>query len=144
MAEYVTKAYVDRALGKGLVSGLTGAATSATTHSVVTQLIQSASAMVESALRNAGYTPPGDSAPDMVKTATLGALVPLMYSRKQAPIPDGYELFTDAFDSIRNGDIPVPGLSITAANAVGGSRWTDSSDTTDGRPRIYGSLRKLY
>lgn len=145
MSTHIDKAYVENALGKRFTAAAADTTTGATSSTVLTQLIQSASALVDSALRNAGYTPPTSTAPDFVKTATLGALIPLVYSRDQIPIPEGYQVYVDAYNVIRTGEMPVPGLTPNARDAVGGVKFAEASTGVSGsRPRVYSKLRDYY
>ena len=143
MSTHITTTYVNNAIGS---SELTALMTSEGTSTALTQLIQAASSIVDSALSNSGYTPPTSSAPDMVKAATLGALLPLLYSRKQIAIPEGYQVYLDSYSMIRDGRFPVPGLTPNSRDAVGGVSFSDSDSSVSdgGRPKVYDKLRENY
>lgn len=142
MVAYIDNQYVENAIGSAEYNACT-----ASTASVQTQLIASASSLVASVLENAGYSSSltNASAPDIVKSATLGALLPMLYGRKGISVPEQFFIHMNALNGIRTGDLPITGMTPTARDAVGGVKFTDSSSTsTTGKPRIFGGLRKVY
>jgi hypothetical protein len=111
-----------------------------------TRAVNLASAMANAALENAGY-PVGDSTTnDTVKLLTLSIFVRMAYARKQqAPPEDVVALLGGLPEGVRAGDVPVPGLSPDAQDAVGGVKFSGSTTTTVGdKPQIFGGLRTLY
>ena len=147
MSYHVSYTEVDYAIGEAAAEALIDA-----TDLIMDQLIQQASALVDSALNNAGYTPPGTSkgsesaAGHLVKMATIGALLPLLYGRKGLRPPEElYSLYGGTLNNIADGTVPVPDLAPSAKGGVGGVKFSDSSSTsTTGRPRVFGDLRDDY
>lgn len=111
-----------------------------------TRVVNLASAMANAALSNAGY-PVGDSTTnDMVKLLALSIAVRMAYARKQQEPPaDVLSLLGGLPEGVRAGDVPVPGLSPDAQDAVGGVKFTGSSTSVTGdKPPIFKDLRTLY
>ena len=99
------------------------------------------------ALENAGYTTDitSSTAPELVKSATLGALLPQLYAREGIKVPDQFAIHMNIFDRIYQGIMPIPELTPTARDAVGGVKFTDSSTTsTSGRPPVFRGLKDVY
>jgi hypothetical protein len=140
MSAHITQAYwrhaVTTAVADGLASG-----------SALTQYIAMASALVDTALVNAGYEVP-TSANDTVKLATLGAMLPLIYGgRAGIQVPEG--LATQAvglWKAMATGEVQIPGMTPTARDAVGGVKFTDSStSSTSSRPVVFAaSLHRVF
>ena len=76
MSYHVSTTELENAIGAAVENALNDA-----TPAVVDQIITQASALVDAALDNAGYTPPSttkadpSAAPDLVKMATIGAIL---------------------------------------------------------------------
>lgn len=110
-----------------------------------------ASVLARAAAENAGYTTSatetdGSTSDDMTKMLALSALVRMGYSRKQLSVPpDLLELIGGLLEAARTGDLPIPDLSPTERDAVGGVKFTNSSATAaSGKPPIFADLHKLY
>lgn len=138
---YIDETYIDNLCDTNVVDAFfTDIGAGAVNSTALTQAIATAASLVKSALRNAGYTPPGDSdtIPEIVKTATFGAFVKIMYGRKQLEVPEQYADVVSLLERIRKGDEDIDGLSLDEAAAVGGVSFSDHSDTsTSGRPPIF-------
>lgn len=143
MAAFIDATFIENAIGSAEYDAMTES-----TASIGTQLISQASALVASVLEGAGYSYGYTSvtAPDLVKTATLGAILPMLYGRKQLQVPSGYHVHMNVFEKIRTGELAIPGVDPDdERDAVGGVKFTDSSTTsTDGKPRIFGGLRSVF
>ena len=133
---YVGATYVANAIGSDEQLAMA-------TGTALTQLILSASSLVDAALSNGGYaTPVGGTVPEVVKLATMGALVPLLYARRGTPVPEQYIVHMRVLNDIAKGNIPIPELTPTAQDGVGGVVFTESSSSVTGSVvQVYGGLR---
>lgn len=143
MAAYIDETYVENAIGADEQTAMA-------TGSALTQLISAASATVAAVFFKAGHT--SITATDFVKVCTMGALLPMLYSRKGIAIPDDFKMayvgpLEFLIDSVGKGNIPDPGQTVTARDAIGGSKFTisdpDSTDT-DARPNVFNGLRSVF
>jgi len=140
MSAHIDNTYVENAIGAAAWDAMCSSSAA-----VKTQLIASASSVVDAVLINAGYSPPTASAPDLVKTATLGALLPQVYGRRGLQVPDHLLVNVNVFEAIRRGDLPIPNLAPSTSEGTGGSKFSDSSSTTtDGRPRVFKDMRRVF
>lgn len=149
MSYHVSTTEVERAIGADAEAGL-----SDSDSNVIGQLIEYASSLVDAALINAGYTPPATGsassntpslAPDLVKMATIGALLPQLYGRKGIKVPEQLLIFGSVFERVADGSLPINGLTPDATKAVGRVDFSESTDgVTDAKPKVFGSLRDDY
>ncbi|MCH9836405.1 hypothetical protein K0U83_12120 [bacterium] len=146
MAYHISQTELETALGSNAVSGLADADTD-----TIDDLIEYGSALVDSALLNAGYTPPETTKADpsgavkLLKMATVGAVVGLLWGRKGLKAPEGLNVFGATFNELYSGNLKIPGMDPSAADGVGGVDFSSSSTTDpDGRPQVFGVLRKVY
>ena len=143
---HISQAELELALGANAVSGLADADTD-----TIDDLIEYGSALVDSALLNAGYTPPETTKADptaavkLLKMATIGAVVSLLWGRKGLKAPEGLNVFGATFNELYAGNLKIPGMDPSASGGVGGVDFSssDASDP-DGRPQIFGGLRRTY
>ena len=148
MSYHLSDAELRTALGANAVTGLSDDNRDGMT---VDQIITWGSALVDAAILNAGYTPPEsdkcDNAEvqDLVKMATVGAIVAMLWGRKGLAPPESLNVFGSTFNELYAGNLRIPGLTPNARDAVGGVSFS-SSDSRDpnGRPQIFGVLRKVY
>lgn len=139
MPAYIDEAYIENAIGVHVEEALSDASSE-----VRDQLIAAASAVAQSALLNAGYTVDPDDVPDLVRHATLAALLPMLYGRKGLRVPEELAIYGATFEAIREGHLPVPGLAPDAGDAVGGVEFSESdASVTGSKPKVFGGLRKL-
>lgn len=143
MATHIDSTYVDYFIGSTERSALSDA-----DSNVMTQLITSASAMVDSVLQNSGHDPDEISAgsePEVVKLATLGALLPMLYGRKGLAVPEQFLTQVRLLEAIRVGEHTIPELTPDSGDGVGGAEFTDNSeDSTDGRPAVFNGVLRDY
>lgn len=146
MSYHISKTELETALGANAVAGL-----SDSSDATIDDLIEMASALVDSALLNAGYTPPETTKADpteavsLLKMATIGAVVDLLWGRKGLDAPKGLNVFGATFNELYAGNLKIPGMDPSASGGVGGVDFSDSSNTSaDGRPQIFGKLRRVY
>lgn len=139
MSAHIDETYIENAIGASVQTALA-------TGTALTQAINVASSIVDSALIRAGYAVPASSPPDLVKAATLGQVLPLLYAgRAGLRIPANLEPLIGFADLIGTGAMPVPGLSPNAAHSVGGVKFSSSDSTdSDGLPQVYKDLREVY
>lgn len=144
MATHIDASYVGVYIGEDARDELSGSVANLTT------MITDASAMVDSALTNAGYSPDdidSSDVPSLIKQATLGQVIRMLYRRKGLDVPTEFSELTSFLDAIYDGRLPIPELTPDASEAVGGTQFTNSSETADeGRPCIFanGKLRNYY
>lgn len=138
MSAHIDYAYLELSLGADNVSALGGTA-------VVNHVIAQASAMVDTALINAGYAVP-DTAPDAIKLATLGAALPLLKGiRRGLKVDDQVERHVvNMWRAIATGDVQIPGLTPTARDGIGGVVFSDSSAGSGREPAFAGKLSKVF
>ena len=146
MAVYVTTADVDALIGsdvrKALFSDTDDPADYSSTFFDAQVLM--ASAVIRSAALNSGYETGATTTSDIVKLAALGQLLMMAYGRKSQAIPDQFATAINLAEGIRSGQIPIPDLTPTARDAVGGNSFTESDPTIEGsRPQVFGNLRNL-
>lgn len=103
-----------------------------------TTLSESATSMVQSAMRNSGYTPPtstdGTGVEEVVKLATLGVLRELVATRPQfaIPLPPDWENHPAkiAYQQIIDGEMALA-AEPDQLGAVGGMQFTESDPDID-------------
>lgn len=104
---------------------------------------EKASAIVQSAAQNAGYTLSDTTTDNLVKAATLGQFLQLAYGRKGIPVPAQWAGLVAMKDEIMDGRLPLV-ADPDVRPAVGGYAWSDQSTTSaDGRPQIF-SRKSLF
>lgn len=144
MARYVTTADFDAVCDARAALFDDGGSFSSTHFEKAADL---ASAMARAVAENAGYnTGDGDSSDnDMVKALALSYLVHMAYGRRQREVPAALSaILAPLPEGVWSGDLPIPGLTPSAADAVGGIASTDRSPTsTSGRPPIFKDLSKV-
>jgi len=107
--------------------------------SLFNRAVDMASVLIQASAENAGYSIGSTTTNDMVKIATLVVLIPWAYGRRGKPTPANVlELAKGVPEALRVGALPIPGMDPDASEAIGGSKWVDSTDTTDGRPPVFG------
>lgn len=129
---YIDATYVKAHMGTGVHDAI-----AAVTGSSITQRIESATALVQSYLRNNGWATPTTTSDEMVKLAVLGAFWQMACSTPETNVslPDEWETHPArvAYLGILSGDAQVT-HSLTKASAVGGWTYSDySTTTTSGR-----------
>lgn len=146
MSYHVSTTEVERAIGANAEDAL-----SDSDADTIDQVIQYASSLVDAALINAGYTPPAtlkadpSAAVDLVKMATIGAVVAQLYGRKGIKPPESLNVFGATFNAIVDGTLTIPGMTPSAEKAVGRVDFTESDSTVSGsKPKIFGGLRSDY
>lgn len=106
--------------------------------SYLTALIEDADAVVDAALANAGYSTGLVTPPQLVKLASFGQFLAQAYGRKGLKVPDQFLTFVNLAEGIRSGAVPVPSMTPTARDAVGGVSFSESSSTiTSARPQVF-------
>ena len=115
------------------------------------QAILTASERVQSAALAAGYALGDTTTSEIVKEATLGQFLLLMYGRKERKPPAVHQTYVDMCEAIRSGLIPIPNETPVSQDAVGGVEFTssDADDSTgiatgDTRVPVFKSLRNYW
>ena len=144
MTYHISDQELRTALGDNVVEGLADADT-ATVDTIITM----ASALVDSATLNAGYTPPetskGDesAAPPLIKMATIGAAANMLWGRKGLTVPEGLNVFGQTFQALYSGELKIPGMDPSTLGGVGGNSFSSSAEGD--RPPVFAPvLRRLY
>lgn len=133
---YITATYVKGALGTGLYNALDGV-----TGFSWTQLREGATASIQVAMRNSGYSPGTTTTNQYVMMATMGQLWEMASSlpEKNIPLPENWDTnpYNLARIAILNGDADL-GDAITKIRAVGGWKFSDHSSASTGRQQRSG------
>lgn len=131
-AAYIDSTYVDNAIGSGVRAAYVDS-------TALTQLINAASAVVKSAAKNSGHALGDTTSDDLVKLATFGVMLPMLYGVKGSKVPDQFLVAVNIADSVITGKLPLLETTPSAETAVGGNSFTESDATaTDSVPQIFG------
>jgi len=146
---YITTTDVAAIMGSDVLTGLfTDNGTLST--AARDRALELASTLARASAKNAGYDT-GDqndgTGSEMVKALSLSAFVQMAYGRKQQTPPEATMSIIGALiEAARTGDLPIPDLSPSAQDAVGGVRFTDSTSLGSRYAPIFtgGRLRSVY
>lgn len=138
---YIDSAYVGHAIGDARRDSLCASA------AALTQLLESATAKVRAAILHSGYSPPSvaelatlDNSGPLLKTATLGALLPMLYGRQGQEVPSQFQGEVGIWNALASGALPLEDLAPQSGDGVGGSR-TKSASSVDSDPApVFGDL----
>lgn len=135
--QYLDTAYVDAYLGANVRGALftdEGGSYSSTNFNTVAK---AATSIVETAVRNSGYTPPTatvttcSTVAEYVRLATFGAFVDLAYNRSEhnLQLPQDWDNHPakQAYRAIIDGDANLD-LTLTVSGAIGGFAFSETSD----------------
>jgi hypothetical protein len=130
---YIDSTYAGSFLGGDLVTALDGL-----TGVVLTTQIEAATALIQSYMRNNGYSPVSTTDPtaveETVKLAVMGALWQLLTSVPEGNVslPENWEDHPAriAYVGILTGDANLT-AALDKGAAVGGSQWTTHTSTTN-------------
>lgn len=132
-AAYIDADYIDAFIGADTRTAIFTTPTAAYSAAQLTTVIQSASADVKMAAKNAGYTLGDTTTDDIVKKATLVQFLRTVNTRKGVSVGEDFiKLWGDYLGGIYRGEIPLDGTPDTSS-AVGGAKFSEnatSSDTT--------------
>lgn len=138
-------AYVDSTVITGLYTDNGVVQTAA-----LTRALELASTLARASAKNAGYDTGEQNdgtGSEMVKALAISAFVQGAYGRKQQTPPEATMSIIGALiEAARTGDLPIPDLSPSAQDAVGGVRFTDSTSLDSRYAPIFtgGRLRSVY
>lgn len=138
---HITGTEVGYSIGSTEWAQLTDSDASTQTH-----LLALATSIVDAALKKRGYTPP-TSAGNLVKTATLGALLPMLYGRKGLAVPEQLQVHIAVFNKIADDKdgLPPDDLVPAADAGIGGVEFTESSTSVSGaKTKVFGNLRGTF
>lgn len=129
---YIDATYVKAQMGTGVHDAI-----AAVTGSSITQRIESATALVQAAMRAQGYAVATTTTDELVKLAVLWAFWTLAASNPETTLalPDNWQEHParDAYRSIKDGTAELPAAP-SARAAIGGWTWSDNDpDTEDTR-----------
>ena len=131
---YIDSAYVGHAIGDARRDSLCPSA------AALTQLMESATAKVRAAILHSGYSPPSvaelatlDNSGPLLKLATLGALLPMLYGRQGQEVPPQFNGEVGTWGNLAAGSLPLEDLAPQSGDGVGGSR-TKTASTVDSDP----------
>lgn len=146
---YITTTDVAAIMGSDVLAGLftdNGIMSTAARD----RALELASTLARASAKNAGYNT-GDqndgTGSEMVKALSLSAFVQMAYGRKQQTAPEATMSIIGALiEAARTGDLPIPDLSPSAQDAVGGVRFTDSTSVGSRYAPLFtgGRLRSVY
>lgn len=130
---YIDTDYIKANLGTGVYDAI-----AAVTGTSFTQRIYSATALVQSYLRNSGYATPATTTDETVKLAVLGALWQMACSTPETnlALPEAWEDHPArlALKGIVKGDVQIAGHALSIPDAVGGWGFTEhATGATDTR-----------
>lgn len=144
MSAYLATSDVDALIGANERQALFSDDNTVAGYSVTyfTSLNEKASAVIQSAAKNAGYTLGATTTDDLVKLCTLGQIIAMAYGRKGLLVPSQWQYIVDMRTDLINGNLPLS-MSPDAADAVGGLQWSDQTSTTGngGRVQIFSRLK---
>ena len=134
-ASYIDATYVDAFISAGRRQKLfTDPAVGSYTASFFTQQVTSASELVKSAAKTAGYVLGDSTSDEVVKLATFGQLIMMAYGRKNEAVPEQFATAVNLAAAVRNGDLPLTS-SPTSRDAVGGVSFLEQG--TSERPAVF-------
>lgn len=123
--------YVDNAIGADVRAQV------APTTPIFDQYEEQARVTVQAAAQVAGYTIADDSANATVKLLVLGQWVLLAYQlQKGLDVPPAIRTYLNWLELIRSGDMPIPGLTPSSRDGIGGTKWS-SRVGANGRTRVF-------
>lgn len=97
--------------------------------------VATADALVEAALKNAGYPAPvlasSPKAFALAQLAAFGEFIKLAYGRKQETVPEEYSTAVSLLKRIIEGELPMPDLAPAVPDAVGGVLFTESDPSVE-------------
>lgn len=140
---YFTSGEVDAAITTTTRIGLVGSAT--TTASSFGQYEKWARSDVQAAAQVAGYSLGDTTSNDTIKRLAIAKWYSLAASiRSGIPIPDEIREQLFRLEQLRLGQYPIPGLTPSSRDGVGGSKFSSQSETsTSGRTQFM-SRSKLF
>lgn len=140
---YLSETILSRTIGASKLDDLTDAGDA----DVLAQLIELATADVESALQVGGYAScvpstvyasDASDCPSVIKLATIGAFMQLAYGRNDLEIPEAFRTYLGKLAALRNGEIEIAGASVDTSRAVGGIVSSDTTSTSvDAKPPVF-------
>jgi hypothetical protein len=115
------------------------------------QAVLTASERVKAAGLAAGYSLGDTTTSELVKEATFGQFLVIMYGRQERTPTYQFRSYIDLCEAIRSGLVPIPGATPDTTDAVGGVEFTssDANDSTgigtgDTRVPVFKTLRNYW
>lgn len=149
MAAYIDTADVDAVIGSAERQALfddTGVRDGSNYSSTLfDRQVELASSIVRGAVISGTGTDPGESTTnDLIKSATIGALLQMAYERRKLEPPEALLAFLGGLpEAIRSGQIEIPGFAIDEGNGPGGSVWTSDATSSTGVRQPVFNRKKL-
>jgi hypothetical protein len=136
--QYLDTGYVDAYLGTSVRAALfTDSSSGVYSSTNFNTVAKGASAIIETALRKSGYTPPTatvgtvSSVDEFIKLATYGAFIELAYNRPEhrLKLPENWDSSNPklAYEAILNGDADVD-LPVNTETAISGIAFSEQSE----------------
>jgi hypothetical protein len=99
-----------------------------------TEVAETATELVDSALAEVGYPTGIVSPPRLVQMVTFGAFVQVASARKMlwTSLPEAYRLYVELWEKLRKGELRIPSLTQDQVDGVGGFVFTDSDASISG------------
>lgn len=127
----LTSGYVDLAIGTATRLALAPSTAAFAQYETQGRMAVIAKAAV------AGYVIATNSANDKVKELVLGQwYVKALGWRKGMQLPPNVAISVNELEQVQNGVLPIPGMTPTSRDAVGGVKFSSTSTTT-GRPQYF-------
>ena len=127
-AAYIDATYIHAFISQGRLEDLFTDPGGSYTASYLTQQINSASELIKSAAKNAGYTLGDTTTDENVKLATFGQLLMTAYGRKGEGVPEQFATAVNLAAAIASGDWPLT-TTPKARDAVGGNEFSETTST---------------
>ncbi len=135
---FLTAGYIDQAIGTA-----TRVALAANTAAVLF-FEKLARAEVQAAAQVAGYSLGNTSTNDMVQWLALAQWFRLAGGLKKGlVVPDAVQVAIEDLQLVREGKKPIPGISPSTEDGIGGTKFSESSDTSESARVQYFSRAKL-
>lgn len=129
----IDTSYVDNAIGTAL------RITVAPSTAAFNQYEEQARAVVQAAAQVAGYSVGNTSDNATVQLLALGQWYRFATGlRKGIEIPEPIQASIDQLALVRTGDLPIPGMSPSTRDGIGGVKFSDTDENSDsGRPQYF-------
>ena len=135
---YVDSAYLDLLIGTATRTAL------AANTAAVTAFEKLARAEVQAAAQVAGYTISNTSTNDMVQW--LAAAQWFRFAgglKKGLNVPEAVQIAINDLELVRKGEKPIPGLSPSTEDGIGGTKFSETSEDSETSRPQYFSRAKL-
>lgn len=135
---YLTAGYLDLIIGTATRTAL------AANTAAVSAFEKLARAEVQAAAQVAGYSIGNTSTNDMVQWLTAAEWFRLAGGLKKGiVVPDAVQVALEDLKLVREGKKPIPGLTPSTEDGIGGTKFSDTSETSSSARVQYFSRSKM-